>query len=133
MGTEHSGEEMAVARAMVDVLIVDDQSLFRSVARTVVRLVGGWRVVGEADSGEDAVATAAAVRPGVVLMDINLPGISGIEATRKILDRAPDTTVILLSTYAADDLPADAASCGAAGYIRKDDLTPATLRDLLPA
>lgn len=122
-----------MARCMVDVLIVDDQSLFRSVARTVVRLVGGWRVVGEAGSGEDAVATAAAVRPGVVLMDINLPGISGIEATRKILDRTPDTTVILLSTYATDDLPADAATCGAAGYIRKDDLTPAVLRELLPA
>ncbi len=133
MGAERSGEEMAVARCMVDVLIVDDQSLFRSVARTVVGLVGGCRVVGEAGSGEDAVATAAAVRPGVVLMDINLPGISGTEATRKILDRAPDTTVILLSTYAADDLPADAASCGAAGYIRKDDLTPAMLRELLPA
>ncbi len=118
---------------MVEVLIVDDQSLFRSVARTVVGLAGGWRVVGEAESGEDAVATAAAVRPGVVLMDINLPGINGIEATRRILDHAPGTTVILLSTYAADDLPADAASCGAAGYIRKDNLTPAVLRELLPA
>lgn len=133
MGAERCGEEMAVAHCMVDVLIVDDQSLFRSVARTVVRHVSGWRVVGEADSGENAVATAAEVRPGVVLMDINLPGISGIEATRKILDRAPDTTVILLSTYAVDDLPADAASCGAAGYIRKDDLTPSMLRQLLPA
>jgi two-component system, NarL family, invasion response regulator UvrY len=122
-----------MARCIVDVLIVDDQSLFRSVARTVVGLVGGCRVVGEADSGEDAVATAAAVRPGVVLMDINLPGISGTEATRKILDRAPEITVILLSTYAAEDLPADAASCGAAGYIRKDDLTPSMLRELLPA
>lgn len=89
--------------------------------------------MGEADSGENAVATVAAVRPGVVLMDIHLPGISGIEATRKILDRAPDTVVILLSTYAADDLPVDAASCGAVGYISKDDLTPAMLRALLPA
>ena len=122
-----------MAHCAVDVLIVDDQSLFRSVARTVVGLVNGWRVVGEADSGKNAVVTAAAVRPAVVLMDIHLPGISGIEATRKILDRAPDTAVILLSTYAVDDLPADAASCGAAGYIRKDDLTPAMLRELLPA
>lgn len=133
MGTECSGEDRTGTRCMVDVLIVDDQSLFRSVARTVVGLAGRWRVVGEAESGEDAVAAAAAVRPTVVLMDINLPGISGIEATRRILDRAPDTTVILLSTYAADDLPADAASCGAAGYIRKDNLTPAVLRELLPA
>jgi len=133
MRAERCGEERGVAHCAVDVLIVDDQSLFRSVARTVVGLVNGWRVVGEADSGKNAVVTAAAVRPAVVLMDIHLPGISGIEATRKILDRAPDTAVILLSTYAVDDLPADAASCGAAGYIRKDDLTPAMLRELLPA
>jgi DNA-binding NarL/FixJ family response regulator len=124
-------EEMPVVRCRVGVLIVDDQPLFRSVARSVVGLVGGWCVVGEADSGEGAVDRAAAARPGVVLMDINLPGISGIEATRRILDRDPDTAVILLSSYGADDLPADAASCGAIGYIRKDELTPTILRGLL--
>jgi DNA-binding NarL/FixJ family response regulator len=63
-------------------------------------------------------------------MDINLPGINGIEATRRLLARAPDTTVVLLSTYTVDDLPADAADCGAAAYIRKEDLTPAALRAL---
>lgn len=73
------------------------------------------------------------LRPGVVLMDINLPGINGIEATRRILDTEPAARVVLLSTYAADDLPADAQSCGAAGYVRKDDLTPTALRELVPA
>lgn len=121
------------AGSVVDVLIVDDQALFRSVARMVAGLVPGWRVVGEADSGEDAVAKFDELRPGVVLMDINLPGINGIEATRRILDCEPTTRVVLLSTYAADDLPADAQSCGAAGYVRKDDLTPDALRELLPA
>jgi DNA-binding NarL/FixJ family response regulator len=119
--------------SVVDVLIVDDQALFRAVARTVVGLVPGWLVVGEADSGEDAVATFDELRPGIVLMDINLPGINGIEATRRILDIDPATRVVLLSTYAADDLPADAQSCGAAGYVRKDDLTPTALRELVPA
>ncbi len=118
---------------MVDVLIVDDQAPFRSVARMVAGLVPGWRVVGEAESGEDAVAVFDALRPGVVLMDINMPGINGIEATRRILEHEPDTRVVLLSTYAADDLPADARFCGAAGYVRKDDLTPAALRELVPA
>ena len=89
----------------MDVLIVDDQRPFRSVARTVVNLVGGWRVAAEAETGEDAVAAAERVRPGVVLMDINLPGISGIEATRRIIASHPGTTVVLLSTYAAADLP----------------------------
>jgi DNA-binding NarL/FixJ family response regulator len=115
----------------VDVLIVDDQQPFREAARTLVSLLGGWRVVGEVESGEQAVEAAADTAPGVILMDINLPGISGIEATRRILSDRPDTRVVLLSTYAADDLPADAASCGAAAYVRKEDLTPRRLRDLL--
>ena len=106
----HSG---LVTEEPVDVLIVDDQRPFRSVARTVVDLVGGWRVAAEAETGEDAVAAAERVRPGVVLMDINLPGISGIEATRRIIASYPETTVVLLSTYAAADLPAEATTCGA--------------------
>lgn len=115
---------------MVDVLIVDDQPPFRSVARTVVGLVGGWTVTAEAETGEDAVRLAAVTRPGVVLMDITLPGISGIEATRLLLAAAPATTVVLMSTYAAADLPADAADCGAVAYLHKEDLTPAALRAL---
>jgi two-component system, NarL family, invasion response regulator UvrY len=119
-----------VTEEPVDVLIVDDQRPFRSVARTVVNLVGGWRVAAEAETGEDAVDVVARVRPGVVLMDINLPGISGIEATRRIVASQPGTTVVLLSTYTAADLPADARTCGAATYLNKEDLTPATLRAL---
>jgi two-component system invasion response regulator UvrY len=119
---------MSGGSSLVDVLIVDDQPPFRSVARAVVGLVGGWRVTAEAASGEDALAAAARLRPAVVLMDINLPGMSGIEATRLLLDAAPATTVVLMSTYSADDLPAGAADCGAATYLRKEDLTPAALR-----
>ena len=113
------------------VLIVDDQAPFRSAARSVVGLLGGWRVVGEVASGEDAVGAAASLHPDLVLMDINLPGISGIEATRQIVAADPDVKVVLLSTYAAEDLPEDARSCGAAGYIGKADLTPRLLRGLL--
>jgi CheY-like chemotaxis protein len=65
-------------------------------------------------------------------MDISLPGISGIEATRRILATEPGTTVVLLSTYAVDDLPADATECGVAAYLHKEDLTPARLRALTP-
>jgi DNA-binding NarL/FixJ family response regulator len=122
---------MSGCSPVVNVLIVDDQPPFRSVARAVVGLVGGWRVSAEAASGEDALAKAARVRPAVVLMDINLPGMSGIEATRLLLDAEPATTVVLMSTYAADDLPAGAGDCGAVAYLRKEDLTPAALRALL--
>jgi two-component system, NarL family, invasion response regulator UvrY len=113
------------------VLIVDDQAPFRSAARTLVRLVRGWQVVGEAASGEDAVAAAEDLAPDLVLMDINLPGINGIEATRRLVAARPGIRVVLVSTYAETDLPADARDCGAAGYLRKDDLTPAALRALL--
>ncbi len=113
------------------VLIVDDQAPFRSAARSLVGLIAGWRVVGEVGSGEDAIETASAMHPDLVLMDINLPGISGIEATRRIVAADPGIAVVLLSTYAAADLPEDARSCGAVGYIGKADLTPRRLRTLL--
>jgi two-component system invasion response regulator UvrY len=122
-----------VTTPTVDVLIVDDQAPYRSVARTLVGLLPGWRVVGEAMSGEDALEQAAATCPGMVLMDINLPGIDGIEATRRLLAALPGTRVLLLSTYAADDLPPGADTCGAAAYVRKDDLTPALLRQYAPS
>ena len=115
---------------IVSVLIVDDQAPFRAAARTVIRLAPGFEVIGEAESGEDAVTSAAELEPGLVLMDINLPGINGIEATRRITEAQPGTVVILLSTYAADDLPADAADCGAAAYVHKEDFGPAIVRDV---
>jgi DNA-binding NarL/FixJ family response regulator len=118
--------------AEVGVLVVDDQPTFRAVARTLVGLTPGLRVAGEAESGEQAVELAASLRPPVVLMDINLPGISGIEATKQICAADPTVTVILMSTYAAADLPADAMESGAAGYLRKEDLTPTALSALLP-
>jgi two-component system, NarL family, invasion response regulator UvrY len=112
----------------VPVLIVDDQAPFRSVARTVVALAPGFSVVAEAESGEQALDLAGEHHPGLVLMDINLPGINGIEASRRILTADPETTVILLSTYTQDDLPADARTCGAAAYVHKEDMSPALLR-----
>ncbi len=114
----------------VSVLIVDDQAPFRAVARTVIQLAVGFAVVGEAASGEEAVEMAAALHPAMVLMDINLPGIDGIEATRQIVAAAPDTVVIMLSTYKADDLPSDAADCGAARYVHKEDFGPGILREI---
>jgi DNA-binding NarL/FixJ family response regulator len=109
------------------VLIVDDQAPFRSAARSLVGRLAGWRVTGEAATGEEAVSAVTATRPDVVLMDINLPGFDGIEATRRIVALVPGVAVVLLSTYAEDDLPDDARTCGAAAYLCKDDLTPRLL------
>jgi two-component system, NarL family, invasion response regulator UvrY len=114
----------------VSVMIVDDQLPFRAVARTVIGLTAGFVVAAEAESGEEAVTVAAQQQPDLVLMDINLPGINGIEATRRIRAVRPEVAVILLSTYSEADLPADARDCGALAYVHKEDFGPALVRDL---
>jgi DNA-binding NarL/FixJ family response regulator len=113
----------------VPVLIVDDQAPFRRAARAVMAATPGFEVVGEAESGEEAVELSDSLAPALVLMDINLPGINGIEATRRITVEHPETVVLLLSTYQAADLPAGADSCGAAGYINKEEFGPAIVLD----
>ena len=111
----------------VTVVIVDDQLPFRRVARAVIGQVAEFRVVGEAVTGETAVEMVAALRPALVLMDANLPGISGMEATRRILGMVPDTVVFMCSTYALDALPAAIAQSGARAYIDKAELDAALL------
>jgi DNA-binding NarL/FixJ family response regulator len=113
----------------VAVLIVDDQAPFRRAARAVVTATPGFDVVAEAESGEAAVDLVEELGPNLVLMDINLPGINGVEATRRITAAHPDVVVMLLSTYQATDLPADAKDCGAAMYVNKEDFGPQVIRE----
>lgn len=115
---------------VIPVLIVDDQAPFRAIARQVVDLTPGFEVVAEAETGEDAVRLAAELSPHLVLMDINMPGINGIEATRQIVAAAPEVVVVLLSTYRESDLPADALASGARRYVHKEDLEPGVLLDV---
>ena len=115
---------------VVSVLIVDDQLPFRSVARVVIGMTSGFEVTGEAESAEDALAVVDAAPPDLVLMDINLPGINGIEATRRIHATHPDVSVILLSTYSEGDLPADARDVGALAYVHKEAFGPALVQEL---
>jgi DNA-binding NarL/FixJ family response regulator len=114
----------------VGVLIVDDQVPFRAVARTVIGMTAGFEVTAEAASAEEAIAAVDTAPPDLVLMDINLPGMSGIEATAAIRARHPGVAVILLSTYSEADLPADARDCGALAYVHKEDFGPALVRQL---
>ncbi len=117
--------------SLTPVLIVDDQAPFRAIARQVVELTPGFCVVGEAEAGEDAVRLADELSPRVVLMDINMGGISGIEATRQIVSTDPSIAVVLLSTYRESDLPADALDCGARRYVHKEDFEPGVLHDVI--
>jgi DNA-binding NarL/FixJ family response regulator len=114
----------------VRVLIVDDQEPFRMAARMVVEATEGFEVVGEAETGEDSVTMASELTPDLVLMDVNLPGINGLDATRRILaDGADRTVVLLLSTYEEEEYAPRAAECGAAAYIPKSVFGPDRLED----
>lgn len=114
----------------VRVLIVDDQVPFRLAARLVVRRAKGFELVGEAGTGEESVEVVSELKPDLVLMDINMPGINGIEATRQIVAAEPDTIVFLCSTYQLSDLPADASTSGARAYVNKEELGPDVLQQL---
>jgi DNA-binding NarL/FixJ family response regulator len=114
----------------VRVLIVDDQAPFRVAARFVVEATEGFEVIGEVETGEDAVARAVDLHPDLVLMDVNLPGIDGLEATRRIRrESGGGVTVLLLSTYEAEDYAAQAVECGAASFIPKSQFGPETLAE----
>ena len=108
----------------VRVLIVDDQEPFRMAARMVVEITDGFEVAGEAETGEDSVRMAQELQPDLVLMDVNLPGINGLDATRQILTGSSPVVVLLLSTYEEEEYAPRAAECGAAAYIPKSSFGP---------
>jgi DNA-binding NarL/FixJ family response regulator len=114
----------------VRVLVADDQAPFRRAARSVLSAAADFQLVGEATSGEEAVALVDSLQPDLVLMDIKMAGIGGIEAARSIAAAHPETMTILLSTYREEDLPRDAQACGAAAYLHKSDFGGHALREL---
>ena len=114
----------------VTVMIVDDQPPFRAAARAVVDRVVGFELIAEVASGEQAVEVSADIAPQLVLMDINMGELDGIEATRIITGTDPSVKVILVSTYALDDLPPAARTSGAIAYVNKDELSPRVIRRL---
>lgn len=122
-------EEVARA-APLPVLVVDDQAPFRLAAKAVLGRLEEFELVGEASSGPEAIALAEELGPALILMDINMPDISGIEATRRIVASHPQVVVVLCSTYAASDLPPEAAVSGARAYLHKEELGVNTLRRL---
>lgn len=113
------------------VLIADDQTLFRS---GLARLLDGddrVTVVGEAFDGLEAVKLAASLKPDVVLMDIKMPNLDGIEATRRIVAESPKSKVLMLTTFEADNHVIQALKAGASGYVLKDSEASAIVSSIL--
>ena len=105
---------------MINVVLVDDHDLIRAGIRYMLSDVPGIKVVGEADNGEDGLKLARELSPDVVLMDIRMPGVGGLEATRKILHYSPDTKVLVITACADDMHPTRLLQIGAFGYLTKD-------------
>ena len=100
--------------------LTDDHTLVRQGIRTLLSAAPGLEVVGEASNATEAVAQAAQLRPDVILMDINMPGLSSFEATRQIRRNQPDTKVLFLTMYDDEDYLAESMQAGASGYVLKD-------------
>jgi two-component system response regulator AlgR len=115
-------ESRRCAVADVRVLIVDDQEPFRRAMGAVVDATDGFVVAGSATSGEESLSAAAELRPDLVLMDVNLPGIDGIEAARRLSSSPGGPVVVLLSTYDEDQFERD--GCGVVAYIAKGAFGP---------
>jgi DNA-binding NarL/FixJ family response regulator len=112
----------------IRVLVADDHPVFRYGMRAILEAEPDTELVGEAASGEKAIALAADLRPDVILMDLNMPGVNGIEATRKIMETNPDTGILMLTMFEDDDSVFAAMRAGARGYVLKGADGAETLR-----
>ena len=104
----------------ISILIVDDQSLFREGLRTLLSVQPEFKVVGEAGNGEEALRLAAGLHPAVVLMDLRMPVLDGVTATRRMRSLMPDCRVIVLTTFDDDEYVFEGLRAGAVGYLLKD-------------
>jgi DNA-binding NarL/FixJ family response regulator len=114
----------------VAVLTVDDQPLFRRAAIAVVDATPGFEAIGEAASGEEALALASTLRPDLILLDVRMPGMDGIETARRLTAAHPDIVVVLISLDDTAGLAALARSAGAVAWLPKQLLGPTLLTQL---
>ena len=117
----------------IRVVVVDDHDLFRSGLRRLLDEEDGLEVVGDARRGDEAVQKTAELKPDVVVMDINMPGMSGVEATRSVLQTSPDSAVLMLTVTSDENAVLDAVLAGACGYLLKDATLPEIVRGIRAA
>jgi two-component system invasion response regulator UvrY len=112
----------------IGVLVVDDQLVFRQVAHEVIDATEEFEMLGEAASGAHALVAVTELSPDLVLLDVRMPGMDGIETARRLHAQDPHSVIVLITVEEAPNLPAGLASCGAAELVRKQDFGPALLR-----
>jgi DNA-binding NarL/FixJ family response regulator len=105
------------------ILIADDHALVRRGARAIFKSQDGWRVVGEAANGREAVEKAIKLKPDVAVVDISMPEVDGVEVARQIRDAVPDTKVLVLTMHESDQMVRRALEAGARGYLLKSDFS----------
>jgi DNA-binding NarL/FixJ family response regulator len=103
------------------ILIVDDHAVVRRGVRSLLQSQKGWEIVGEATSGREAVEMATRLQPDVVVMDLSLPELNGLDATRQILKESPRSEILVLTMHHSEDLARDVLQAGARGYVLKSD------------
>ena len=121
---------MGAAPDHVTVLAVDDQDVFRVVLRELIAATPGFEQTGEAASGSEAIARAAEIEPDLVLLDVRMPGMDGIETAQRLSESARPPLVVLISL---DATAAPTSDCGAAAFVCKQDLSTASLRAIWAA
>ena len=121
----------AVLTRVARILIADDQTLFRSGLARLLEEDPHVQVVGQAADGEEVVKQAASLKPDVVLMDLKMPNLDGIEATRKILAEHPEIKILILTTFDADSFVLQALRAGASGYVLKNSQPAAIVSSIL--
>lgn len=114
----------------VTVLAVDDQEVFRRVARGLIAATPGFEQVGEAASGPEALELAASIHPDLILLDVRMPGMDGIETARRLAISDDRAVVVLISIDEPEEMPASDTVTGADAYLRKQDLTTSSLREI---
>ena len=117
-------------RSTVGVVTVDDQAVFREVAREVIEATDGFESLGEAGSGEEALRLADEVDPDLVLVDVRMPGMNGVETASRLAAAHPKATIVLVSSEDRSALPTGAESCGAAALLCKEEFGTGALRRL---